>query len=143
MVEYLLEFHWWYILIAIVIFFIFFGESKGGVVTHRFSADFSAIDDRFSKCIGYSSRSFFKNMKDESFKVEIDKIPLEKGEELEIYINDVFFRLSKVKGNREIEFDIWLDDKKEEEFPKVMPNDKITVFYNKTPILEGVYSEKE
>jgi len=143
MAEYFLEFHWWYVLVAFIILFIFFGESKGGVVTHRFYTDLSAIDDRFSKCVGYSSRSFFKNMKDEKFKVEIDKIPLERGEELDIHINDKFFRTEKVKRNREIEFDIWLDDKLVDNFPKVMPKDKIVVFYNKYPILEGVYAEEE
>lgn len=136
--EYFLEFHWWYVLVVIVLLFVFFG--KGGVVKYSFVAELEPIDEIVKDCRGYAARKFFRNGKDEKFVVDIQDISLLAGELVELYLNAALFKTLTVKRSREIEFDIWNTD---EQYPKVQLGDEVEIRYLNKPIFSGTFRDKD
>ena len=85
--EYFMEFHWWYILLGVVVLFLLFGKSKGGVVVKRFTANMQILDDRFLNCKTDADYSVFKEGKPNHIDIEIERLTIPVGDELEFQLN--------------------------------------------------------
>lgn len=135
--EYFLEFHWWYLVVAIVLCFVFFGESKGGIVVKRLCANLEILDDRFKDCRPQAEYSIFKEGKPDHLEIEIERLSIPVGEELEFFLNGKLLADVKVKKNREAEFDHWSDEGVE--FPVVNSGDEVVIKYRKSDVLRGTF----
>jgi len=132
--EYFLEFHWWYILVGLVLIMAFTG--KGGRVVKRFSADLKILDDRFVGCIPEADYKIFKEGQPDKIDIEVKNLPLKNDENLDLLVNDVLLSKMTVKRNKEAEFEHWSDEAK---FPQIKEGDVITINYFGKKILEGTF----
>ncbi len=135
--DYFLQFHWWYVLIAIVLLFIFTGKSKGGIVVKRFTADMQILDDRFLGCDPEADYSIFKEGKPDHIEIEIERLTIPVGDELEFYLNGKLLSKVSVKRNKEAEFDHWSDE--DVTFPKIKEGDEVIVKYQGVDALKGIF----
>lgn len=135
--DYFLQFHWWYVLIAIVLLFIFTGKSKGGIVVKRFTADMQILDDRFLGCDPEADYSIFKEGKPDHIEIEIERLTIPVGDELEFYLNGKLLSKVSVKRNKEAEFDHWSDE--DVSFPKIKEGDEVIVKYRGVDALKGIF----
>ncbi|WP_195758362.1 hypothetical protein [Kangiella sp. HZ709] len=132
-----MQFHWWYILVGIILFFILFGKKKGGVVSTRLTASMQVLDSRFQDCKSEADFTSFKNDGPEHIDIEIEQLPLKVNEELEFLINGNLLATVKVKRNLEAEFDHWADE--DIEFPMVHDGDELIIVYDNTEVLKGIF----
>lgn len=135
--DYFLQFHWWYVPIAIILLFAITGKSKGGVVVKRFTADMQILDERFQGCDPDADYSIFKEGKPDHIDIEIERLTIPVGDELEFYINGELLAKVNVKRNREAEFDHWSDE--DVVFPKVKDGDELIVRYQGIDALKGIF----
>ncbi len=135
--EYFLEFHWWYLLVGLLIVMALTG--KGGRVIKKYSADLKILDDRFKDCIPEAEYKIFKEGQPDKIDVEVENLPLKTDEALDILINDVLLAEITVKRNKEAEFEHWSD---EANFPKIKEGDVIVINYLGEKILEGTFQLK-
>ncbi len=105
-----MEFHWWYIFIGLIFFFIFFGKGKGGVVVKRLTANMEILDQRFDECRPEAEYSTFKEGSPDHIDIEIEQLPIQVGEELEFQLNRKTLANVKVERDKEAEFDQWSDE---------------------------------
>ena len=135
--EYLASFHWWYIPLGLFFLILFFGKGKGGIVKERFTAKMEVLDERFRDCRPEADYCIFKEGEPHHIDIEIDNLPLEKGEELRLWVNERKLALVKVKANREAEFDHWSDE--DVQFPVIREGDELAVSYEEEDVLKGVF----
>ena len=135
--EYFLQFHWWYVLVGVILFFILFGKGKGGIVVKRFKANMQILDDRFQDCDPEADYSIFKEGKPDHIDIDIEKLTIPVGDVLEFYLNENLLAKVSVKPNKEAEFDHWGDEGVS--FPKVNEGDELVVKYQGTDVLKGVF----
>jgi len=135
--DYFLQFHWWYVPLGVVLLFLFFGKSKGGIVVKRFSANMQILDDRFQSCDPKADYSIFKKGKPDHIDIEIQRLTIPVGDELELYLNGEHFATVAVKPNKEVEFDPWGDEGVA--FPKVDDGDELVVKYQGDDALKGTF----
>lgn len=136
--DYFMEFHWWYILVGIILLFMFAGEIKGGIVVKRFVANMVVLDERFKECRPKAKYSIFEEGKPDHINIEVDNLSIPAGEELELQLNGVTFATVNVKKHdNEAEFSHWSDENVA--FPVVNERDVLVVKYQKNAILKGVF----
>ena len=139
--EYFMQFHWWYLLLPFVLLILFvmlFGESKGGLVVTRYTAQMAILDDRFRGCEPEADYSIFKEDQPDHIDIEIEELNLSAGEELELLLNGTAFTTIKVKKNHEAEFDHWSDGAIA--FPQVQADNELLITYKGTPVLQGRFN---
>ena len=137
--EYFLDFHWWYILVGLALLILFTG--KGGRVIKRYSADLEVLDPQFNDCLLEADYSIFKEGKPEKIEIEVERLPLDVGELLELlelYINGSHLADMKVKKDKEAEFEHWSDG--DVHFPKIREGDLIVIKYLGKDILKGTFT---
>ncbi len=134
--DYFLEFHWWYLLVAFFLF-TFFGKGKGGIVVKRFTANIEVLDQRFEECRPNATYAIFKEGSPDHIEIEIDNLFLNVGEELEFYINGTLLAIVKVKRNKEAEFDHWSNEGVN--FPAIEDSDELTIKYQSSEVLKGTF----
>ncbi len=134
--EYFMQFHWWYVLVIIVLWFMFTG--KGGIVVKAYEANLVILDSRFEGCVPEASYSIFKKGQPDKIDIEVDKLSLPKGEELELLLNGVSFATMKVEADHEADFEHWSDENIS--FPKIQEGDELVIKYQGTPVLKGTFA---
>lgn len=132
-----MQFHWWYILIGIVLLFLIFGKGKGGVVVKRVRAKFEVLDPRFQDCRPEADYCIFKPGKPEHIDIEIENLSIPVGEELAFFINGASLACVTVKRNKEAEFDHWSDE--DLSFPVIIEGDELLVKYQGNDVLKGIF----
>ena len=137
MMEYFEEFHWWYVLIGIVLLFLFFGKSKGGMVKKRVTADLAVLDERFAACITEADYSIFKEGSPDHIEIEVEQLPIEAGEELAFELNGETLALVTVNRKQEAEFDHWSDEGID--FPVVKEGDVLVIKYQGVDVFKGAF----
>ena len=135
--EYFFQFHWWYVLVGIVLIFAFFGKGKGGVVVQRFRADLEILDPRFEGCRPEADYCIFKGGKPDHIEIEIEKLSIPVGDQLAFFINGELLAHVEVQRDKEAEFDHWGDDGVV--FPVVKAGDTLVIQYQNTDVLKGTF----
>ena len=138
--EYLMQFHWWYLLLPFVLLILFvmiFGEGKGGIVVKRFTAKLSVIDERFKGCQPEANYSIFKEGQPDRINIEVEELHLSPGEELDFQLNGTSIAIVKVEKDREAEFDHWSDENVT--FPVVAESDELVIKYQGFDVLKGIF----
>jgi len=132
--------------IGALIFAVFFlkmlggGSSRGGIVKTRFTADFEILDPRFQACRPEGDYSIFKEGKPHKIEIEVERLPLQEGEFLDVYINQHPLSRIVVKHDLEAEFEHWSDG--EVSFPQITEGDKVDITYQNKIIISGVFRRK-
>jgi len=132
--------------IGALIFVVFFfkmlsrGSSRGGRVITRYTADFDILDPRFQTCRPEGDYFIFKEGKPHKIEIEVERLPLEQGEVLDVHINQHPLSRITVKYDLEAEFEHWSDG--EVSFPKITAGDKVDIFYQNKIIISGVFRKK-
>jgi len=109
--------------IAALIFAIFFlkilsgVKSRGGRVITRFTADFDIFDPRFQNCRPEADYCIFKEGKPHKIDIDVERLPLQEGEVLDVHINQKPLSRITVKRDLEAEFEHWSDG--EVSFPQI------------------------
>ncbi len=134
--SYLMEFHWWYLLVGFFIFIIF-AKGKGGVVVNRVTANLEILDKRFAESRLEAQYSVFKKGSPDHIDIEVENLPVEAGEELEFQLNRKILAKVRVKRNREAEFDHWSDE--ETVFPVIVEGDELVIRYQNKEVLKGIF----
>lgn len=137
--EYFMQFHWWYILIALFLLICFTGKHRGGVVVKRFTADIEVLDPHFETCDIQADYSIFKEGKPHHFEIEIEELTIPIGDELLFLINGKILSTVTVKKDKEAEFDYWSDEGIY--FPGIKEGDELLVRYQKTDVIRGVFHQ--
>ena len=140
--EYFSQFHWWYVPLGIVLAFIFFGKGKGGIVRKSFTADFQILDDRFKSCRPEADFCIFAEDQPVKLDIDIERLPLDIGEELEFYINGELLAKVPVKKDgrdREAEFEHYSDEGVA--FPHIAEGDELVIRYEGVDVIKGRFSE--
>lgn len=135
--DYLLEFHWWYLLVLFALWLALFGRHKGGLVVQRLTAELEVLDERFATCRTEATYSTFKPGTPDHIDIELDRLDLPTGDVLELQLNAQTLATVPVKRNREAEFDHWSDDGTE--FPVIKTGDQLVVRYQGHRVLEGTF----
>jgi len=136
--DYFLQLHWWYLLIAFVLLVMFTGKRKGGIVVKSFKAEMQILDDRFQDCDADANYSIFKEGKADHIDIDLEKLIIPIGDELEFHLNGKLLAKVNVKRKKEAEFDHWADEEGVT-FPRVNEGDKLVVKYQGTDVLKGVF----
>ena len=141
--EYLTQFHWWYIPLGIVLVFVFFGKGgdKGGIVVKRFSATFDILDERFKTCRPEADFLIFKEGKPVKLEIEVERLTLEIGDELEFYINGNLLAKVPVRKDgrdREAEFEYYSDEGVD--FPHIVEGDELVIRYESVDVIQGRFA---
>lgn len=136
--DYFLEFHWWYVFVGIILIFMLFGKSKGGVVVKRFTANIEVLDERFSGCQTEAKYTIFKEGKPDHIEIEVEKLSIPVDEELEFQLNGTTLAKVRVKRNKEAEFDHWSDEGVD--FPVIKQGDMLVIKYQGVDVLRGIFS---
>ena len=136
--EYLLQFHWWYVLVGILLFFMIFGKSKGGIVVKRLTANMEVLDDRFSACRLEADYSIFKEGEPDHIEIELERLSIPVGDELEFLINGKRLAIVAVERDKEAEFDHWSDDGVD--FPVIKEGDALLIRYQDVDVVRGTCS---
>ncbi len=134
--DYFLEFHWWYLLVAFLLVLVF-GKGKGGVVAKSFTANLEILDERFKHCRPEARYAIFKNGSPDHIEIELDDLFLEAGELLDFYIDGNRLAQVAVKRNKEAEFDHWGDEGVE--FPKIAGGEELVIRYKGAAVLKGTF----
>jgi hypothetical protein len=128
----------------IFVFFLFnilgAGSGRGGRVITRFTADFKILDPRFQTCRPEGDYCIFKEGKPHKIEIDVERLPLQKGEFLDVYINQQFLSRMTVEADLEAEFEHWSDG--EVSFPQITEGDKIDIAYQGNIIISGVFHRK-
>jgi len=132
-----MEFHWWYIFSGIILFFIIFGKSKGGIVVKRFTANLEILDQRFEGCVAEAEYSMFKEGRPDHIEIELDRLSIPVGEELEFHVNGKLLANVAVERDKEAEFDHWSDE--EVDFPVIKKGDELIIKYQNINVLKGTF----
>ena len=132
-----MEFHWWYGLILLAILVFMFGRGKGGVVATRVTASMQVIDPRFADCRIEADYCTFRNKGPDHIEIELENLPLEPGEKLEILINDAVLAQATVNGRRKAQFDHWSDEGVE--FPVVEAGDALRIRHRGADVATGTF----
>lgn len=138
--DYFLEFHWWYVLIGFVLLIKFTGKSKGGIVVKGFTADMQILDERFNDCDPDASYYIFKAGKPDHIDIEVERLSIPVGDELEFYLNGKLLAKAEVKKDKEAEFDHWSDE--DVYFPKINEGDELVVKYQNEDVIKGTFKQK-
>jgi len=136
--EYLQDIRWWHIVAFLVVCGFFFG--KGGVVRQEYRAKLKILDDRFVGCDPKAYYRIFKAGRPEKFEIDIDRLDLPEGEELEFTINGSRLAMVKVDRGGEAEFEHWSDDKNVR-VPKIKRGDEVVIKYKGKDVMEGTYEQ--
>ena len=132
--------------IAALIFVVFFlkmlggGSSKGGRVMTRFTADFDILDPRFQMCRPEADYCIFKEGKPHKIEIEVERLPLQEGDVLDVFINKHPLSPMSVKRDLEAEFEHWSDG--EASFPQITEGDKVDIAYQDKIIISGIFLRK-
>jgi len=135
--DYFMEFHWWYILIGVFLFFIIFGEGKGGIVVKKLTANIEVLDPRFESCEPEADYSIFKEGKPHHIEIEVDRLSIPVGDELVFEINGKLLANVKVERDKEAEFEHWSDEGVD--FPVIKEGDELVIRYQNTDVLKGTF----
>ena len=135
--DYFLEFHWWYIVVGIIFFFIIFGKGKGGAVVKRVTANMEILDQRFEGCVPEAKYSTFKEGSPDHIEIEVERLSIQAGEELEFQLNGKTLAKVKVERDKEAEFDHWSDEGVD--FPVIKEGDKLVIKYQNVDVLKGTF----
>ena len=135
--DYFMEFHWWYLLVGFILFFLMSGKGKGGFVVKSFTANMEILDQRFKGCQPEARYSIFKEGSPDHIEIEVEQLSIQVGEELEFQLNGKTFAKVKVKRNKEAEFDHWSDE--DGYFPVIKENDAIVIKYQNIEVLRGIF----
>ena len=130
--------------IALIFAFFFLkmlGRGKGGVVKTRFTADFNVLDQRFATCRPEADYSIFKEGKPHKIEIEVERLPLEPGDTLDVYINRQLLSKITVKRDLEAEFEHWSDD--DVPFPQIKAGDVVDIVYQNKLVLSGVFQQRK
>ena len=135
-----MEFKWVLIIIGVIAFLIIFskGSSKGGVVVNRVKADLNILSPQFAKCRPEASYTTFKEGKPHKIDIEVENLPLQPGEVLDVYINRKLLSRIEVERDREAEFEHWSNEGVE--FPQIQAGDKIDFVYQNQAVISGVFA---
>lgn len=133
----LLEFNWWYILIAVIIFAIV-KRGKGGVVTKRYEAKLVAVEPSFQGCKTEATYAVFKEGRPDHINIEIDNLPIAAGEEVELLMDGQRFARVKVNRRSSIDFDHWSDETTS--FPVVSGGEDLCVRFQGSDLFKGTFS---
>jgi len=112
--DYFLEFHWWYVLIGLVLLVKFTGTSKGGLVVKS-----------------------FREGKPDHIDIEVEDLTIPVGDELEFHLNGKLLAKAEVKRNKEAEFDHWSDENVY--FPKINEGDELVIKYQNVDVIKGTF----
>ena len=134
--EYFAEFHWWYVIVGLVVLMMFNG--KGGFVVKGYTAKLTILDDRFKDCVPTASYSIFKEGQPDKIDVDIEELSLPVGDTMELLLNGKRFASIEVERDREAEFEYWSDEGKE--FPVIKEGDELIVQYQGTEVLKGCFA---
>lgn len=135
--DYLLAFHWWYLLPVLFFIFLLTGKSKGGTVVGQFIADMQILDDRFHGCNAKARYSIFKEGKPDRIKLVIKRLTIPVGDELRFYINNTLLAKIDVKRNNEAEFNHWSDE--DVLFPTLTAGDELVIKYQGVNVIKGIF----
>ena len=135
-----LQFHWWYVPIALVLAFILFGRSKGGVVRQRYEARLDALDPRFEQCRWEAEYKQFKEGSPDHIEIELENLALEPGEKLELRLNGALLAEVEVDRSREAEFDHWSDE--DVSFPRITDGDELVIRYRGVDVMRGTFRKR-
>ena len=133
--DYFLEFHWWYVLVAIVFFFAVFGKGKGGAVVKRLTARLEILDPRFEGCRSEADYCIFKEGSPDHIEIELERLSIPAGEELDFQLNGKTFAKVIIEPDLEAEFDHWSDDGID--FPVIKEGDELVIKYQNVDVLKG------
>jgi len=97
------------------------------------------LDDRFQGCDPDADYSIFKEGKPDHIDIEIERLTIPVGDELELYLNGKLLSKVIVKRNKEAEFDHWADE--DVTFPKVKEGDELIVKYQGSDALKGIFMD--
>jgi|GEM_PF-3401330 len=141
--EYLTQFHWWYVPVGIVLAFVFFGKGgKGGIVVKRFSATFEILDDRFKTSRPEADFCVFKEGKPVKLEIDVERLALQIGDELEFYINGKLLAKVPVKKDGrdcEAEFEHYSDEGVD--FPHIKEGDEVVIRYDSVDVMKGRFAQ--
>lgn len=135
--DYFLQFHWWYIPIGVIGFFLVFGKGKGGLVVKSFTAKMQILDDRFQGCDPEAEYVIFKEGKPVKLEIEIERLTIPVGDELEFHINGNLLATVLVEQDGEAEFDHYSDEGVA--FPAIDAGDELVVRYQNVDVLKGTF----
>jgi hypothetical protein len=132
-----MEFHWWYIVVGVILFFMVFGKSKGGVVVQRFTANMEILDPRFDGCHTEADYSIFKEGSPDHIEIEVERLTIPVGDELDFQLNGKSLAIVRVERDMEAEFDHWSDEGIY--FPAIKDGDELIIKYQNTNVLKGIF----
>ena len=135
--DYFMQFHWWYLLVAFVFLFIIFGKSKGGVVVKRLTASLEALDTRFAGCPTEAKYSTFKKGSPDHIEIKIKELPIPAGDQLEFMINQKTLAIVQVKPTKKAEFDYWSDENVD--FPAIKEGDELLIRYQGVDVFKATF----
>lgn len=135
-----MEFHWWYILVALVLIFIIFGKGKGGMVVQGFYADLQILDERFQGCEREARYSIFKEGKPHHIEIELEGLTIPVGDKLDFMINGKKLATVLVEQDKEAEFEHWSDGNVS--FPVIKEGDELIIKYQNADALKGTFRLK-
>lgn len=133
-----MEFHWWYLPVALVVFFLLFRDRKGGVVVTRYSATLEVLDPRFADCRPEADYSIFKEGTPDHIEIELEGLAIPPGDELEFRLNGELLAVVRVERDHEAEFDHWSDEGVD--FPRIHEGDELVIRYRGADVLQGTFS---
>lgn len=135
---YFLEFHWWYCIVGFILLMLLTG--RGGSVSKRIITPLDVVDEKFAGARGHVELTLFKNGKDRKLEVEIDFIDLNKGEELEVFINQQLYRIARVESDKEADVDHWKGD---DDYIEIKPGDLVEVKYRDVLIMHAIFCDED
>jgi len=140
--EYFTEFHWWYVPVGIVLAFVFFGKGgKGGIVVKRYTATFEILDDRFKTCRPEADFSIFKEGKPVKLDIDIERLTLPLGDELEFYINgELLAKVPVRKDGRDMEAEFEHYSDEGVDFPHIVEGDELVIRYESADVIKGRFA---
>ena len=136
--DYLTQFHWWYVPVLLILLFVFTADSKGGLVQKKFAAVFQILDDRFQGCKPEADFCVFRAGKTVKLEIEVERLAIPLGEELELYINGALLAKVPVKkdgSGAEAEFEHYSDEGVD--FPTIVEGDEIVIRYEGIDVITG------
>lgn len=115
----------------------FFGESKGGSVVKRFTADLLILDARFENCRPEADYTIFKEGKPVKLEIEVEALSIPEGDELEFCINGKLLAKVLVDKSKEAEFEHYSDEGVS--FPEISAGDEVVIRYQNVDVLRGTF----
>lgn len=137
--DYFMQFHWWYVLIAIVLLMKFTG--KGGMVVESFEAEMQILDPRFEGCEPSAEYKIFKKGQPHRIDLEVENLTLPVGDSLSFILNGKLLGEGKVDKSGEAEFEHWADEEGIT-FPQVKAGDVLVIQYQNKDVLKGTFERR-